>query len=190
MSEAISGYLGYWKLLMILDPLLRWWLRSGRVGWSRFHRRWFERGYLKTKLPTVSSVQDIEACLGQIKWLGDGPFYLYDCISYPQTTWVKKEDDCDGFASVAAELLRQLKLSSPPVLLTSGVWPLAQSHTVCVFNPRPGELAFFDNNTLRQEGDSSYAQIAAKIAARGNRFICWDVKDPSTLETLEFHRAT
>ncbi len=174
----------------MLDPLLRWWLRSGRVGWSRFHRRWFERGYLKTVLPPVGSLQDIEASLSQIKWTGDGPFYLYDCIGYPQTTWAKKQDDCDGFASVAAELLRQLKLSSPPVLLTAGVMPVAESHTVCVFNTRPGELAFFDNNTLRQEGDSSYAQIAAKIAARGKRFICWDVKDPRTLKTLEFHKGT
>ncbi len=174
---------------MIIDPFFRWWLRSGRAAWSRLHRRLFERKYLKTVLPSVSSVQDIEASLNRIRWSGDGPMYLFDCISYPQTTWAQKKDDCDGFASVAADLLRQLRLVRPPVLLTAGVTPVAESHTVCVFNVRPDELAFFDNNVLKQEGDSTYAQIAAKIAARGRRFICWDVKDPVTLKTIEFHRA-
>ncbi len=173
----------------IIDPLLRWWLRSGRSGWSRFYRRMFERKYLKVTLPTVSSLQEIQASLNKITWTGDGPLYLYDCISYPQTTWAKEKDDCDGFASLAAELLNRWQPETAPVLLTAGVHPVAASHTVCAFRSQAGELCFFDNQLLRCEGTRTYAEIVAKISGDGKRLVCWDAKDPRTLKTLEFHRA-
>ena len=172
----------------IVDPFLRWWLRSGRTGWSRFRRDLFERKYLEVPLPSVNSLENIEAALGRIKWQGDGPWYLFDCISYPQTTWVRKKDDCDGFASLAAELLSRWKPEYAPVLLTAGVWPIPASHTVCVFAADQGEMCFFDNATLRCESCHTYAEIVPKITG-GNRLICWDVKDPKTLKTIEFHRA-
>ena len=89
----------------IIDFFLKWWLRTGRYGWSRLRRSLFERRYLDTALPPVNSLKDIEAALRQVTWTMDGPLHLYDCISYPQTTWVNKKDDCDGFASLASELL-------------------------------------------------------------------------------------
>ena len=72
----------------IIDWFLTWWLRSGRYGWSKMHRRLFERRYLTTVLLVVGSVEEIESCLRQVKWTMDGPLHLFDCISYPQVTWV------------------------------------------------------------------------------------------------------
>ncbi len=83
----------------VLDWFLVWWLRSGRYGWSKLRRKVFERRYLSTTLPTTSSLEEIETCLKDVRWTMDGPLHLFDCISYPQTTWAKKKDDCDGFAS-------------------------------------------------------------------------------------------
>jgi len=50
----------------IIDWFLIWWLRGGRYSWSRFRRRLFERRYLSTALPTVHSLEEIEACLKQV----------------------------------------------------------------------------------------------------------------------------
>lgn len=173
----------------ITDLLLRWWLRSARGPWSRFRRRVFERKYLRTALPSVNSLADVEAALKQLTWTGDGPLYLYDAISYPQTTWARKRDDCDGFASLAAELLNRWNPAEAPVLLTAGVRPVAASHTVCVFRREQGDLGFFDNEQLRIEGYRTCAEVVSRIASNGKRLVCWDVKDPATLKTLEFHRA-
>jgi len=116
----------------IVDSFLVWWLRSGRYGWSWLRRRLFERRYLTTVLPTVNSLEEIEACLRQITWTMDGPLHLFDCISYPHVTWAKKKDDCDGFSSLAAELLNRWNPNCNPVLVTAMVRPIRDSHTVCV----------------------------------------------------------
>src|SRR5512140_1501612 len=96
------------------DYCLAWWFRSGRAAWSRLRRGLLEGKYRNTALPEVSSLEDIESCLRQITWEGDGPLYLFDCISYPQTTWARKRDDCDGFASLGAELLRRWRPETGP----------------------------------------------------------------------------
>ena len=98
----------------IINWFLVWWLRSGRYLWSKIRRRLFERRYLSTALPMVSSLEEVEACLNQVTWTMDGPLHLFNCISYPQTTWVKKKDDCEGFASLAAALITQYDPSSNP----------------------------------------------------------------------------
>ena len=74
----------------IIDCFLVWWLRSGRYRWAWFRRRLFERRYLTTVLPTVNSLEDIQAVLAQVTWRMDGPLHLFDCISYPQVTWAKR----------------------------------------------------------------------------------------------------
>lgn len=50
----------------IIDCFLAWWLRSGRYRWSWLHRRLFECHYLTTVLPTVNSLEEIEACQRQV----------------------------------------------------------------------------------------------------------------------------
>ena len=112
----------------LIDSILAWWLRSGRYKWSRLHRRLFERRYLNTVLPTVNSLKEVESSLKQITWTMDGPLHLFDCISYPQATWAKKKDDCDGFSSLAAELLNQWNPNCNPVLVTAMVRPVRYSH--------------------------------------------------------------
>ena len=151
-------------------------------------RRWlFERKYLKEPLPEADSLEDIEACLKQITWKMEGLLHLYDSISYPQTTWAKKEDDCDGFASLAAELLYRLSSNYRPVLITTVIRPIAKSHTVCVFSNLRGNLWYFDNARLKREKYKTYDEIAFKVSQRGKSLVCWDVRNHYTFDLIEFH---
>ena len=119
----------------------------------------------------------------------DGPLHLFDAISYPQVTWARKKDDCDGFASLAAELLNRWNQDCHPVLVTAMLRPVQSSHTVCIFTDQQGSLCFFDNYLLRCENCQTYDEIVAIIVQqRGKRLVCWDVRNPFTLEMLEFHR--
>jgi len=172
----------------MVDGFLTWWLESGRYRWSRLRRWLFERRYLKVALPDASSLEEIEDCLKQITWTMDGPLHLFDCISYPQVTWAKKKDDCDGFASLAAALLVNWNPDCHPVLVTAMVRPFRSSHTVCAFDATPSGLYFFDNGALRCEDTSTYAEIVEKVSQGADRLVCWDVRDPATLDMLEFHR--
>ena len=172
----------------IIDSFLVWWLRSGRYRWSWLRRRLFERRYLTTVLPTVNSLEEIEACLRQVTWTMDGPLHLFDCVSYPNVTWAKKKDDCDGFSSLAAELLNRWNPNCNPVLVTAMVRPVRDSHTVCVFISPQGNLCFFDNSSLRCENCQTYGEVVTRISEHTNRLICWDVRNPATLELVEFHK--
>lgn len=171
----------------MVDSFLIWWLRSGRYRWSRLSRRLFERRYLATVLPSVGSVEEIEWYLRQVEWTRDGPLHLYDSISYPQATWAKKRDDCDGFATLAAELLRRYDSGYNPVLVTAMVRPVQASHTVCVFTALQGTKWFFDNGSLQYANYQTYEDVVRKISEQSERLVCWDVRNPFTLEMLEFH---
>jgi len=167
---------------------LVWWLRKGRYGWSRLRRRLFEYQYLRTDLPPANSLQEIKECLKQVKWTMDGPLHLFDCISYPQVTWAKKKDDCDGFSVLAAELLNQWNTDCKPVLVTALVRPVRKSHTVCVFTSPQGALYYFDNDKLRRGSFEGYGDIVEKIR-KGRQLVCWDVRNPFNLAMVEFHRS-
>ena len=168
-----------------VDLFLKFWLRRGRYPWSRL-RRLFERKHLSTPLPSAASVQDVTDTLAQVTWTMDGPLHLYDCISYPQTTWVKKRDDCDGFAVLAAALLREMDAGTSPVLITVMLSPAAKSHTVCVF--KEGDAyRFFDNSHLNDSTYTGYPDVVLEVAKRGDRVVCWDVLDPVGLRQLEYH---
>jgi len=149
----------------------------------------FERKYLSTVLPDVTTLAEIEGCLREVTWTMDGPFHLYDSISYPETVWAKKKDDCDGFAVLASALLQKWNPDSKPVLLTVIMSPVQQSHTVCVFSP-PGEnLRVFDNASLHDEEYQSYQAVASRISEHKGRLVCRDVRDPETFDMVEFHKA-
>jgi hypothetical protein len=175
-------------LMTLVDYFLIWWLQKVRYRWSRLRRKLCEAKYLSQVLPVADSLDDIEAYLKQVTWTMDGPLHLFDAISYPQTVWAKKKDDCDGFAILAAALLQQWEPGSKPVLLTAMLRPMRRSHTVCAFSVPGAGLWFFDNYLLRRGHYQTYAEIAAEV--RGNaKLVCWDVVDPDTLQALEFHRA-
>lgn len=171
----------------IIDNFLIWWLYTGRYSWSRFRRCLCERRYLTKALPSVSSLEEIEACLKQVKWTMDGPLHLFDSISYPQVTWARKKDDCDGFASLAAELLRQLNPNCNPVLVTAMLRPVRVSHTVCAFINQEGSISYFDNGSLR-DNCLTYGEVVVRISRHAQKLVCWDVRNPITLELVEFHR--
>jgi hypothetical protein len=171
----------------MINLFLRWWLSSGRYIWSRLRRWLFERRYLNIPLPTVNSLEEIADCLGQVTWTMDGPLHLYDSISYPETVWYKKKDDCDGFAILASKLLPGLQWNTNPVLITAIVRPVRSSHTVCGFSNSEGTLNFFDNSSLRRGDFNTYADIVAWIKGDA-KLVCWDVRNPVTFEVVEFHR--
>ncbi len=174
--------------MKLVDYLLKLWLRRARYRWSRLRRNLCEGRYLSTELPSVNSLKDIETCLRQVTWTMDGPLHLFDSISYPETVWAKKRDDCDGFAVLAAKLLNQWSRTTMAVLITAMVRPMRKSHTVCAFK-RNGVLWFFDNYLLRREDCQTYADVVAKFTQEVDIVICWDVAKADTLETLEFHQA-
>ena len=174
--------------MSLTDDFLIWWLKDSRYKWSSLRRNLCEKRYLATALPEVNSVEEIESCLKQVTWTIDGPLHLFDCISYPQVTWAKKKDDCDGFASLAAELLNLWDTSCKPVLITAMVRPFRASHTICAFLAPQGEIWFFDNYLLRRENCHTYDDVVSKIVQPNHRLVCWDVRNPRTLELLEFHQ--
>jgi len=74
------------------------------------------------------------------------------------------------------------------VLLTAMLRPMRRSHTVCGFSVPGAGLWFFDNGSLRRGHFRTYADIVTEIKGKA-RLVCWDVVDPDTLQTIEFHRA-
>jgi hypothetical protein len=174
-------------MMGLVDCFVAFGLKNLRYPWSRLRQRLFEGRYLKTELPSVHSIQEVQDCLKKITWTQDGFFHLYDALSYPQTVWAKKKDDCDGFAVLAAELIKSFEPSRHPLLVTAVVRPLRRSHTVCAFKDGP-RLAFFDNARLRQGNYNKHGDIVAEFTQRAEKVVCWDVAKPNTLETLEFHR--
>jgi len=104
-------------------------------------------------------------------------------------TWAKKKDDCDGFATLAANLLNQLNPDYKPTLVTAIVRPVRYSHTVCAFQSPQNTLWFFDNYTLRKEDCNSYDEVVNKFT-QNTRLVCWDARDPFTLEIIQFHRTS
>ena len=172
--------------MWLVDVFFKFWLKRARYPWSRLRRRVFETGYLNTGLPTANSPEEIRDQLSTVKWCMEGPLHLYDSISYPQTVWAKKKDDCDGFAVLASELLHRWDPTTEPVLLTVMMHPVKESHTVCVFK-QDGKLRWFDNSELDHQLYESHLQIVEQVLQRGDRLICWDIADHKNLQQLEFH---
>lgn len=122
------------------------WLSGPRYYWSRFKRSIFERKYKKNiKLPKVKDLKDIILQLRYITWTQDSIWNLFDCVSYPETTFATKKDDCDGFATLAMHLLKQLDITSYYYTYIPTNWKRA--HTVCIF--RYNHVIYrFDNDRL------------------------------------------
>ena len=177
--------------MIIADIFLRWWLHTARYPWSKLRRWLFERKYLKRRLPAVTSLEDVGHRLMKVTWERDGLLHLFDSISYPETVWDKKKDDCDGFAILAAELLNRLGPMYKPVLINTVVHPIGNAHTVCAFSNLQGSYWFFDNKELKDDDYAKYSEIADEIAKHGdknNRLVCWDVRDPFTFKLLDFFK--
>jgi hypothetical protein len=164
------------------------WLRYARYRWSRLRRR-IERHRHDVPLPAVSTIDDVRAALEQVRWVPDAAFHLYDAVSNPATTWAKKQDDCDGFAALAAELLTRIDVRHAPMLVTVVVLPLRRAHTVCAFRSLDSnEVRVFDNARLVEERFDSLDGVVGYVARRGERAIAWDIVRPGDLRPVAFGR--
>jgi len=139
------------------------------------------------ELPDVSALSEIQDCLLQITWKKDSFWHLYDSISYPQTVWERKKDDCDGFAVLAAALLHIWDPATQPVLLTVITRPIRYSHTVCVFKTPDNSLRYFDNARLVIEDYHNCEQIARRISLPPKRMVCWDVRQWEDFSLIGFY---
>lgn len=130
-------------LIKILGNL---WLFAPRYYWSRFKRFFFERKYKKyAPLPKVKNIPEIRSVLSQIRYKADNMWNLFDCISYPETTYALNRDDCDGYATIAIHLLKSIGIKGYYYTYIPSDWKKA--HTVCLFK-HEGNIFRFDNKTL------------------------------------------
>ena len=173
--------------MRVVDTFLIWWLKRGRYPWSRFVRKLERIGRDYQPVPRADSLDDIKSILSKVTWTMDNALHLYDSISLPETVWDKKQDDCDGFAVLAARLLKNWKPATNPKLLTVILHPVKESHTVCVFRENE-ELRFFDNSHLNSKGYKTHEEIVAQLQKRGDRVVCWDLVEPESLRTLQFQK--
>lgn len=172
--------------MWLQDCFLKWWLHGPRYGWSKFRRCLFERGFLNVELPKVETLDDIIEKLHKVEWKKDWIPELFDCVSYPQRVWKRRKDDCDGFAVLAAALLKQLKTPSNPIMVTAMVNSINNCHSVCVFETDEG-FKYFSNWELNPNTFNSYEEIVKDFVGTKYRLICWDEVDPDTLKQLKFH---
>ncbi len=172
--------------MWLQDCFLKWWLSGPRYGWSKFRRFMFERGFLKTKLPQVANLDDIVRNLNEITWKQDFWPELFDCISYPERVWARGKDDCDGYAVLAAALLKQWDKKTNPVIVTAMVSSFNHCHSVCVFE-MGGGFRYFSNKELSPKTFTGYKEIVADFANKAYRLVGWDVVDPDTLKHREIH---
>ena len=149
------------KLIKIVAKL---WLYSLRYYWSRVYRFFFERKYLKgVQLPQIGSFSDIQKELKRIKYSSDSIYKLFDSISYPETVWALKKDDCDGFAILTCKLLEQIGVKS--FIYTCVSENIKDSHSVCVFRD-PKEIIIFDNGRLVKTKLQDFTQVKEKYFTR------------------------
>lgn len=182
---------------------VRFWVRKGRLIWSKIYRSIFERKYAGKLLPTLATEGEtltpdkvlirLKWVLSKITWRQDKWYMLFDVISYPQTVWFKKEDDCDGFAILAAALLEQARNSVPRLgnvfLLTVVGRPLENSHTVCVFDI-DGVLYVADNNYVYRSSRTTIDKIAEDYLKKNfKKPYCWQLIDVN-LKEIKYVEAT
>ena len=175
-------------------------LRWISPNWSALLRL-REKKYLSVKLPEVTSLQDITECEEQVEWTPDQELaprtslrfvnhilklLWMDCLSYPETVWKRKKDDCDGKAILAAALLRQIGRRG--LLLSVIMLPLKKSHAVCVFDDIGRTRYFSNSNLVTMLGLDIDMRSVISAVAKKNHVLAWSLVDPKTFKVLEVHR--
>ncbi len=158
------------KLLIIILGTL--WLCGPRYYWSKFVRVCFESKYKKNViLPKVNTLFDIQQELTKISWTQDNIWKLFDVISYPETVYATKHDDCDGFATLVIHLLKQLNIKGYYYTYIPRNWK--QAHTICVFRYKSFIYAF-DNSYLTPSKITDWNQYKSTVIPK---FIIDDLRD-------------
>lgn len=171
---------------------IRFWVRKGRLWWSKIYRKLFERKYLRKPLPELTLIDTeplkpeqvmnrLRWVLSKIEWRQDKWYMLSDAISYPQTVWAKKADDCDGFAILSATLLERARQHidglGEVVILTVVGSPIRNSHTITCFNLK-GHWYVTDNDRVYMSGLDSIEEIAEFYLRRlFRKYYCWQLID-------------
>ena len=75
-----------------------------------------------------------------------------------------------------------------PALITVMLHPARASHTVCAFAESDMNLWFFDNDSLRRVDCKTYDDVANTVSKNAEKLVCWDVRNPTTLGLIEFHK--
>lgn len=149
------------------------WLSGPRYWWSNLYRFLFEQKYKLVAMPRVQSIYDIEKVLRTISWSADSAYKLYDSISYPGTVYTTKKDDCDGFAILAVELLKQLQIYG--YVYTYVPMDFASAHTICVFRYKGFVCAF--SNSYLYETHAPNLKAFLDTFLRGNEPVVSDLRD-------------
>ena len=101
-------------------------------------------------LPTVTTVTDITDELLQVEYTDDRWF---DHWQNPQETWRKMSGDCEDYALLAVELLRQIGIEGNILVVNcKPKYPMG-NHAVCVFKDDDltgGTYWFWSNAILRK----------------------------------------
>lgn len=79
--------------------------------WSKFHQWAFQKK--RTKLPFVTSIQEVEKILSTSKWTADDIGDLWDVVRHPEHAYYNllksgSCGDCDDSACLAGALLQQI----------------------------------------------------------------------------------
>lgn len=163
--------------------LIRFWVRKGRLIWSKIYRFLFEWRYKKYSLPKISDnlLLKLQYILLQITWTPDPWYMLFDVIPLPQKVWKTKKDDCDGFAILAAAILKQSDINEV-VLLTVVGSPIKHSHTVCCFKLND-QWYVADNQVVYRSVSNNLEKIAEYYLKKLFRKpYCWQIITPELKE--------
>jgi len=148
------------------------WLSGPRYWWSRGYRVLFERKYKYVAMPQVKNLADVAGILRQVIWTQDSWNKLFDSISYPGKVYETKKDDCDGFAILAIELLKQLQIRGYMYTYIPKQWQ--KSHTICVFR-YGGFVCCFNNFYLVKTDASTFKRFRDQYFSEPT--IVWDLRD-------------
>lgn len=114
----------------------------------------------RLSLPQVSTLEDVQAALDQIKYRGE----FIDHQSEPEITWGQKQGDCEDFAALAGALLGQIGIYSQ--MLKIFCHDPKQSHAVCVFKHdtlTDGKYWYFSNAILRKTEFTQIKDVVYRV---------------------------
>jgi hypothetical protein len=101
----------------------------------------------RSPLPSVTTLEGIQAVLDEIKYNGDS------LNETAEQAWSKKEASCIGLSALAYELLKQIG-KRPAILSVKSKLPF-DSHRVAVWM-EPEGLWYFSNQNLRKTEFKTY----------------------------------
>lgn len=195
------------KHALLIHVFRIWFSLDGYYLWSRLYRWLFEkRRYKNEPLVEFDSLRGLETALGRMKWVKDGPKYLWDVISLPakveyalRTDPKQEVGDCDEFAAYAADRIQNMiarkKISNTKVFFMTVNWLDAEykfhGHNVCAILDYTSNRWSHMSNWFEgkvQSGGTSPSDLARSIVAQagaGGRMIGYAYCTPDLKNTID-----